>query len=51
MTRANGDRFRNLVLSRGHTMDYGPMFRAFYGKDPDIGPMLRAKGLQQGGDK
>jgi peptidyl-dipeptidase Dcp len=45
LTRANGDRFRDLILSRGHTMDYGPMFRAFYGKDPDIGPMLEHRGL------
>ncbi|WP_420140874.1 M3 family metallopeptidase, partial [Sphingomonas sp.] len=45
MTRANGQRFRDLVLSRGHSMDYGPMFRAFYGKDPDIGPMLEDNGL------
>ncbi|HEX4736561.1 MAG TPA: M3 family metallopeptidase [Allosphingosinicella sp.] len=52
MTRANGDRFRDLILSRGHTLDYGPMFRAFYGKDPDIGPMLRKRGLETtGGDK
>ena len=45
LTRANGQRFRDLILSRGHTMDYGPMFRAFYGKDPDIGPMLVHRGL------
>ncbi len=45
LTRANGQRFRDLILSRGHTMDYGPMFRAFYGKDPDIGPMLEHRGL------
>ncbi|HVV27948.1 MAG TPA: peptidyl-dipeptidase Dcp [Rhizomicrobium sp.] len=45
LTRANGQRFRDLVLSRGHTLDYGPMFRAFYGKDPDIGPMLVHRGL------
>jgi peptidyl-dipeptidase Dcp len=45
LTRANGDRLRNLVLSRGHSQDYGTMFRAFYGKDPDIGPMLEDKGL------
>ncbi|MEA3049370.1 MAG: peptidyl-dipeptidase Dcp, partial [Sphingomonadales bacterium] len=48
MTRANGQRFRDLILSRGHTLDYGPMFRAFYGKDPDIGPMLRHRGLEPG---
>ncbi|WP_294391102.1 M3 family metallopeptidase [uncultured Sphingomonas sp.] len=46
MTRANGQRFRDMVLSRGHSLDYGPMFRAFYGKDPDIGPMLEDNGLK-----
>src|SRR3954464_8895747 len=45
LTRANGQRFRDLILSRGHTQDYGPMFRAFYGKDPDIAPMLAHRGL------
>ncbi len=45
MTRANGQRFRDMILSRGHTQDYGPMFRAFYGKDPDIAPMLEHRGL------
>ena len=45
MTRANGQRFRDLILSKGHSEDYGPMFRAFYGKDPDIGPMLEHRGL------
>ena len=50
MTRENGQRFRDLILSKGHTMDYGPMFRAFYGKDPDIGPMLEARGLTAGAD-
>ncbi|HJW40768.1 MAG TPA: M3 family metallopeptidase [Rhizomicrobium sp.] len=45
LTRANGDRFRDLILSRGHTEDYAVMFRRFYGKDPDIGPMLEHRGL------
>jgi len=45
LTRANGQRFRDMILSKGHTEDYGPMFRAFYGKDPDIGPMLQYRGL------
>ena len=52
LTRENGQRFRDLILSRGHTEDYGPMFRAFYGKDPDIGPMLVHRGLaSEGGGK
>lgn len=45
LTRENGQRFRDLILSKGHTMDYGPMFKAFYGKDPEIGPMLVHRGL------
>jgi peptidyl-dipeptidase Dcp len=46
LTRANGQRFRDMILSKGHTMDYGAMFRAFYGRDPDIGPMLEHRGLK-----
>ena len=46
MTRANGQRFRDLILSRGQTQDYAAMFRAFYGKNPDIGPMLEDRGLK-----
>ncbi|HVR92104.1 MAG TPA: M3 family metallopeptidase [Novosphingobium sp.] len=46
MTRANGQRFRELVLSQGHSKDYGEMYRAFAGRDPDVDPMLRANGLK-----
>jgi peptidyl-dipeptidase Dcp len=45
MTRANGQRLRDLILSRGRTEDYGAMFRSFYGKDPEIGPMLQNRGI------
>jgi peptidyl-dipeptidase Dcp len=45
LTRANGQRFRDMILSKGHTEDYAPMFKAFYGKNPDIGPMLDDRGL------
>jgi peptidyl-dipeptidase Dcp len=48
LTRANGQRLRDMILSRGHTQDYGEMFRAFYGKDPEIGPMLEHRGLVGG---
>lgn len=47
MTRANGQRFRDLILSRGHTLDYGEMYRAFAGRDPEIGPMLEHRGLKE----
>jgi peptidyl-dipeptidase Dcp len=33
-------------LSRGHTEGYDEMFRAFYGQDPQIGPMLKYRGLK-----
>ena len=46
LTRENGQRFRDMILSRGHTEDYAKMFRDFYGKDPEIGPMLKHRGLQ-----
>jgi peptidyl-dipeptidase Dcp len=49
LTRANGQRLRDLILSRGHTEGYREMFRAFYGKDADIGPMLEYRGLLPAG--
>lgn len=36
MTRANGDRFRKLILSKGNTEDYNTMFKRFRGHAPDI---------------
>src|SRR4051812_2544561 len=48
LTRANGQRFRDLVLSRGNTLDYGQMYRGFTGHDPDVTPMLRFYGLPTG---
>jgi peptidyl-dipeptidase Dcp len=45
LTRENGQRFRDMILSKGHTEDYATMFRAFYGKDPDVGPMIEDYGL------
>jgi peptidyl-dipeptidase Dcp len=45
LTRANGDRFRRMILSRGNTVEYGAMFREFTGHDPDIAPMIKNRGL------
>ncbi len=45
MTRANGDRFRAMVLSRGGTAEAGALYRAFAGRDPRIGPLLEQRGL------
>ena len=48
LTRANGDHYRETVLSTGGTMDYFEMFRNFAGRDPDVTPMLEARGLVPG---
>jgi peptidyl-dipeptidase Dcp len=45
LTRANGQRFRDMVLSRGNTLDYAEMYRAFAGHDPQIQPYLEYYGL------
>ena len=46
MTRQNGERFRDLILSRGHTQEMAPMYRAFRGKDPSVEPLLDFRGLK-----
>jgi peptidyl-dipeptidase Dcp len=45
MNRKNGERFRNMILSRGNTLDLATMYREFRGKDPNIQPMLENRGL------
>jgi peptidyl-dipeptidase Dcp len=45
LTRANGQRFRDMVLSRGNTLDYADMYRAWAGHDPQIQPYLDFYGL------
>jgi peptidyl-dipeptidase Dcp len=45
LTRANGQRFRDMILSRGNSEDLAGLFRKFYGKDPEVGPLLVHRGL------
>ena len=45
LTRANGDRFRQMVLSRGNTEDLEKMYEAWRGAPPSIQPMLKYQGL------
>jgi peptidyl-dipeptidase Dcp len=45
LTRANGDRFRNTLLSRGGSEDAMKIFRDFTGHGPEIGPLLQKRGL------
>ena len=47
MTVANGQRFRDMVLSRGGTMDAAAMYRAFRGRDPSVEPLLLERGLKE----
>ena len=51
LTRANGDRFRNMVLSRGNTEDLEKMYVTWRGAQPSIGPMLKDLGLVSGTSK
>ena len=50
LTRANGQRFRDMVLSRGNTLDYADMYRAWAGHDPSINPYLEYYGLPVTGE-
>ncbi len=46
LTRANGDRLRRMVLSRGNTEDPAAMYIAWCGAEPRIEPMLKERGLK-----
>ncbi len=45
LTRDNGDRLRRMVLARGNTGDPAEMYSAWRGRAPELGPMLRGRGL------
>jgi peptidyl-dipeptidase Dcp len=46
LTRANGDRFRQMVLSRGTSQDLETIYEAWRGGPPSIEPLLRRRGLK-----
>jgi peptidyl-dipeptidase Dcp len=48
LTRANGDRFRMMVLSRGNTEDLAKMYEAWRGAPPNSKAMLKHRGLEDG---
>jgi peptidyl-dipeptidase Dcp len=48
MTLENGQTLRRMVLSRGRTQDPQVLFRNFYGRAPDIEPLLEYRGLGGG---
>lgn len=45
VTRENGQRFREAVLSRGNSCDLEALYRDWRGHDPLIEPMLKNRGL------
>jgi peptidyl-dipeptidase Dcp len=46
LTRENGQRFRNMILSRGGTEDAATMYRAWRGRDPSVDALLEERGLK-----
>ncbi len=51
LTRANGDRFRRMELSRGNTEDQQAMYKNWLGAEPDAEPMLKYRGLEEPASK
>jgi peptidyl-dipeptidase Dcp len=47
LTRANGDRFRQMVLSRGNTEDLAKMYESWRGAPPNTKAMLKYRGLEE----
>ncbi|UAY57386.1 peptidyl-dipeptidase Dcp [Arachidicoccus terrestris] len=45
LTRANGQRFRDMILSKGNTEDLEKLYRDFRGQAPSIKPMEANRGL------
>ncbi|MFZ8030370.1 M3 family metallopeptidase [Escherichia coli] len=45
LTRENGQRFREAILSRGNSEDLERLYRQWRGKAPQIMPMLQHRGL------
>ena len=50
LTRENGLRYRNMILSRGGTEDAATLYRNFRGRDPNVDALLEVRGLK-GGDE
>jgi peptidyl-dipeptidase Dcp len=46
LTRENGDRFRQMILSRGNTEVLQKMYETWRGQPPSVQPMMKYRGLQ-----
>ena len=47
LTRANGQKFRDMILSRGGTQDVADLYRAFRGRDPSVKYLIEQRGLAE----
>lgn len=47
LTRENGQRFRDMILSRGNSSDLKQLYHDWRGHDPEIEPMLINRGLKE----
>ena len=45
LTRANGDRFRRMILSRGNTRDLATLYADWRGQAPSVKAMMKYRGL------
>ena len=45
LSRANGDRFRQMVLSRGNTRELAALYADWRGKAPSVDAMMKYRGL------
>lgn len=45
LKRENGQRYRDMILSRGNTLEYKEAYKAFRGKEPGVDAILESKGL------
>jgi len=50
LTRENGERFRNMILSQGNTHDLAELYRNWRGQDPSVQSMLKHRGLAEDAD-
>ena len=47
LTRANGDKFRAMILSRGNTVELAKLYKDWRGRDPNVKAMLKDRGLER----
>ena len=47
LSRENGNHFRQSLLSRGGSADAMELYRNFRGREPDITPLLKRRGLDR----